>query len=167
MNPTEEFSCDLVAWAINSKPDKKLAAKVIKEFVLWKWSTRHGKYKKCQYWSESALEQYRGGDEVSLRHEHIIPRSFLADWLIKKYSKESATREKIFDDLARFCLGCVLTQNEDDSIRKDLTSKMPKDWNQEDPWARYREAFQNREVTIWKVIWDGNNFKKTEKILSV
>ena len=157
MNPTEIFLVDLCVWCLgHAAANKKLATKLIREFVLWKWSTRHGKYKGCEYWSENALEQYRNDDDNNLRHEHVIPRTFLTKLLMEIPTERAMNEKKVSDTLSNLCLGCVLTEDEDNLIPGYLISQMPKDWNGTDLWARYREAFNKSGITILKVNWTAN-----------
>jgi hypothetical protein len=159
----EIFLADLCVWCLNRSKkvdtDEKNTSKVIKEFVLWKWSTRHGKYKGCEYWSQKAFIQYQDGDDSNLKHEHVIPRNTVTELLIEKYTKQEVTAEIISTELSRLCLGCVLTEDEDNLIPSHLTSKMPKNWDKNDVWARYREAFQEDGITIFKVNWKANKNK--------
>jgi len=166
MNDYEQGLCEITKLAVTEIRDKKLATKLIKDFVLWKWSERHGKYKGCKHWSKSAFEQYETDGDSNLIHEHVIPRKVLADWLMRKYTNEYVTVEIISGDLSEFCIGCVLTELEDAAIPKDLNSKMPADWSKKDPWDRYKGAFQNG-IEICVVNWDEKNRPRIERTIKI
>jgi len=170
MENTEEFLSDLTAWCLNNvKTDKKLAAKVIREFVLWKWSIRHGKYK-GSYWSDRALVQYSEKMRKPAReaikgliHDHVVPRAYLTELLLSKATTKNQLRM-----LKKFCIGCVLAPAENNQLNKaKLKSEMPKDWNGKDVWARYKQAFQKDGITIKEVFWGKKSIKKTSDKLSI
>jgi hypothetical protein len=155
----ENDLCELAVWCLDPKmKDKKFARKVLKDFVFWKWSERHGKIKGCKYWSEIALHSYNDLD-AEFKHEHVIPRSYLANKLISKYPN-GVTKNQIQKDLNKFCIGCVITEDEDD-FPNDLRSNMPLDWDWNDGniWKRYGKAMK-----IWELSWDKMGFKKVKMI---
>lgn len=165
----EDFLCELSVWAIKQKQniDDNFSEQLIKDYVLWKWSTRHGKYKNCRFWSEDAIESKNRGEEIELRHEHVIPRKVVANMLIKAFSKETVTKRKIQQFLSTFCIGCVLTEKEDATIPNSLVSKMPNNWDEEDIWYRYREAFRENGIVIWEASWESKKLVKKRKVLTV
>lgn len=171
MNPTENCLVDLCVWCLSHAAGNKIfATKLIREFVLWKWSTRHGKHKGCEYWSKNALEQYRNVN--NLRHEHVIPRTVLTKLLMEIPTEHAMNEKKVSETLSKLCLGCVLTKVEDNLIPRHLRSQMPKNWNvnlidldRTDLWARYREAFNKSGITISKVNWTANVPTEIEQVL--
>lgn len=169
VNNKEDFLCELSVWAIKQKKNTgdNFPEQLIKDYVLWKWSTRHGKYEKCRYWSEDALESKNRGEEIELRHEHIIPRKVVANMLMKAFTKKVVTKRKIKQFLSTFCIGCVLTEKEDAAIPNSLVSQMPDDWDEKDIWCRYREAFREDGIVIWEASWESKRLVKKGKVLTV
>lgn len=116
--------------------------------VIWVWSEFDGKYKGCPYWSESAikLEEDLRKTHTAMSavypkrfvHEHIAPRTLITKRL---FSMDEPTAERIKEFLDAFCIGVVVTKDEDGKLNElGLRSSMPKDWDGKDPWARYRTA---------------------------
>lgn len=158
MNELEENLCNLVCWTLNSATNEKLSKFLIKDFVLWKWTERNGKYKGCHFWSEKALTHFPIHGESGLQHDHVIPRSVLFEELKKlKTPNNKIGKEEIYQFLNKKCIGCVLVKDEHVFFAKDeLTSSMPKDWDRIDPWARYRKI---KKIKVWKV---NSDLKKTK-----
>ena len=104
--------------------------------VVWAWSEFHGKIDGCPYWSEAAWlakSKPRG-----LMHEHVVPKKVVIDKLL---SLEAPSTEEVRDVLDRFCIGVVVTREEDARMtRLGLRSEMPENWDGVDPWARYAKA---------------------------
>jgi len=101
--------------------------------IAWVWSEFDGKYRGCRYWSKKSLKM--NGDNKMLCHEHIVPKRVIIE---KICSLKSPTKRKIFDILQHFCIGCVVTREEDKKLNHaGLRSKMPDDWDDKNPWARY------------------------------
>jgi hypothetical protein len=122
----------------------------LREWFCWKWTTRHGKYSGCRYWSERALQQCQDSGDSGLRHEHVVPRAEVARRLDTLLAGGAGAVE-LQEWLGRMCLGCVLTEEEDDQLGGRLTSRMPDGWDGVDPWARYRQAFAVGGIVIWEV----------------
>lgn len=54
---------------------------------------------------------------------------------------EDPSPEAVKDIFDRFCVGVVVTKEEDARLNElGLNSKMPSDWDQKDLWARYHAA---------------------------
>lgn len=104
--------------------------------VVWVWSEYFGKYDGCCYWSKKALKFK--GDTKSLCHEHIVPKKVIIE---KICGLKSPTKPKIREILERYCIGCVVTRDEDKELNKaGLRAQMPAGWNGDDPWARYKSV---------------------------
>lgn len=137
------------------------------------WTELDGKFeggvekKGCPYWSENALKVVREIKDRSqikklLRHEHIVPRIVLIDRIlgIPPHGKNITcwTAQEIEDFLNRFCIGAIVTKDDDDKKLNLLHKKcMPENWNWDtpspDPWARYRLSevvVYNPEHVIWR-----------------
>nr|CAA6830691.1 MAG: Unknown protein [uncultured Thiotrichaceae bacterium] len=107
--------------------------------ILWVWSEFYGKHKGCKYWSEEALRIWPTQEPSvkGLVHEHLIPRKVLIHKLFNEVERD---QHKIYEFLEKFCIGVVVTKAEDQALNDaGLNSKMPDDWNNQDPWARYTE----------------------------
>jgi hypothetical protein len=105
--------------------------------VVWIWSEFEGKYEGCRYWSEGALEARRTNKPIV--HEHLVPKRVIIDLLM---SIRNPTAGAIRDLLDRFCVGVVVSQEEDRKLNScRLRSTMPQGWTvNDDPWARHIRA---------------------------
>ncbi len=73
-----------------------------------------------------------------LRNDHVIPREVIRRVLLASESLSSAWVREV---LARWCIGSVITIEEDRRLTQEgLRSKMPDDWDGEDVWSRYLRA---------------------------
>lgn len=105
--------------------------------IIWVWSEFNGKHKGCKYWSEEALRVWsvQKPSVKELVHEHLVPRKVLIHKLFNEVEHE---QNKIYEFLDKFCIGIVVTKAEDKALNNaKLNSKMPDDWDNKDPWARY------------------------------
>lgn len=132
------------------KINPELRQLFLREWFCWKWTTRRGKYFGCRYWSERALEQLKESGDSGLRHEHVIPRAELAR-LLDAQLVRAVSAADLAVWLDRMCIGCVLTEEEDDRLGGPLTSRMPDGWDGGDSWARYWQAFGSSGIVIWEV----------------
>ena len=104
--------------------------------VAWVWSEYHGKYGGCRYWSKRALGMK--DNTKTLCHEHIVPKKVIIDKIL---ALKSPTKPKVNEILERYCIGCVVTRDEDKKlIKAGLRSAMPGNWDGVDPWARYKNV---------------------------
>ena len=149
----ERWLCELACWALNSN-QSTMAAKVIREFVLWKWSARNGKHRGCRHWSVSARNWFRenlpNARARNLRHEHVVPRVVVTELLLEARRAGEVPPQEVFNIFTKHCIGCVLTRDEDRMLAP-LNRAMPEGWNRDDPWARYRTAFANTDVRIVEI----------------
>lgn len=130
---TKEQICKDLAYVLNSSLSYGTKFAVLSE-ITWVWTEFHGKYSGCKYWSEEALKIKNS--QAQLIHEHVVPKKVLIGYLMEK-TKLSA--QEIYKFLEKFCIGVVITKDEDQKINNEgLRSKMPNDWDYEDPWARYK-----------------------------
>lgn len=103
--------------------------------ITWVWSEFDGKHQGCEYWSEKALAS--GLPNNQLVHEHIVPKKILIDSIMNYVEKSP---EAIYKYLDRFCIGAVVTKEEDNLLSENgLKSSMPDPWDG-DPWARYKHV---------------------------
>lgn len=103
---------------------------------MWVWSEFNGKHQGCKFWSEKALSS--GLQNKHLIHEHLVPRKVLMN---KLFSEVIPDKQNIFEFLDTYCVGVVVTKDEDNMLNKiGLRSEMPSDWDNKDPWARYKKV---------------------------
>ena len=129
---TKEQICKDLAFVLNSDLNYGTKFAVLSE-ITWVWTEFHGKYDGCKYWSDEALKIKNR--QSMLIHEHVVPKKVLIDYLM---GKQNLSPKEIYEFLEKFCIGVVVTKAEDQTINNiGLRSKMPSDWDFEDPWARY------------------------------
>jgi hypothetical protein len=160
----------LIALATNANQSGNIyldeIGELAREFLFHKWTHRHGDHVGVDYWSEKAITDFnknralpkgqRRKPSSFLRHEHVVPRAFLA----RKF-KEIKNPELISPFLNRFCIACILHKDEDKKIPPKLKSNMPENWNFEsnneeswsavDQWERYKCAFAEAKIKIFRV----------------
>ena len=104
--------------------------------IFWHWTEFTGKYHGCRYWSEAAHARRHRRDVKGLRHEHIVPKKVLLKMLFDLATPSTSAVRAVLD---RFCVGIVVIKAEDERLNQaGLRSRMPEDWDEQDPWARYR-----------------------------
>ena len=149
----EKWLCELACWALNSN-QPEMAAELVGEFVLWKWSAKNGKHKGCRHWSLSALNWFWSNPPNTrarnLRHEHVVPRVVVTELLLEDRRVGEVRPDEVFKILTKYCIGCVLTLDED-RLLSPLNREMPEPWNGDSPWDRYRSAFGNTDVQIMEL----------------
>jgi hypothetical protein len=124
-----------VAFVLNAPLSWGTQYAVIAE-TLWVWSEFDGKYKGCKYWSERAWAR-RDDKTKMLRHDHAVPKKILIAELRKLSG--TATPDQIERLLGSYCIGVVITKEEDDLLNDNgHRSTLPGE--ELDPWARYRKA---------------------------
>jgi hypothetical protein len=129
---TKEQICADVSTVLRSSLHYGTKYAVLSE-VTWVWSEFNGKYVGCKYWSKAAW-RLRGGDE-KLVHEHLVPKKEIIGQLVQL---KNPSPESVREVLERFCIGVVVTAEEDQRLNKlGLRAKMPEGWDGQDPWARY------------------------------
>lgn len=129
---SKETICKDVAFILNTDLSYGTKFAVLAD-ITWVWSEFYGKYKGCKYWSKEAKSEDFSNRE--LRHEHLVPKKVLIDTLM---SMEAPSSTEIFEYLDQYCIGVVVTIDEDKRLSYEgLRSKMPDYWDGKDPWARY------------------------------
>lgn len=129
---SKETICKDLAYVLSSEVSYGTKYAVVHE-ITWIWSEFNGKHQGCKYWSEKAINS--GLTNKELIHEHIVPRKVMISALM---NMENPTPDKIFNYLKKYCIGVVVTKEEDIRLNKaGLRSKMPNSWNEDDPWERY------------------------------
>jgi hypothetical protein len=83
--------------------------------------------------SREAISTQVSGGGQELRHEHAVPRIFLAKRIIELDLDVAAIQSL----LKRFCRAVIVTRSEDKDLKP--RNRMPNDWKWEggDPYARY------------------------------
>lgn len=90
-------------------------------------------------WSPAALAHAKTQGSTDLVHEHVVPFTCQAEWLLEVVEKNPWTsREDIAVMLRRFPMA-VITRDEDEVLNKaGYRQKMPRGWHVgDDMWARY------------------------------
>jgi len=104
--------------------------------ILWVWSEFDGKHKGCKFWSEKAHASNL--ETKHLIHEHLVPRKVITH---KLFNDIPHSKQEISDFLSDFCVGVVVTKDEDNMLNMaELKSSMPDDWDNKDAWARYKKV---------------------------
>jgi hypothetical protein len=127
----------------NWKPEDEACAKNVIDRSLWTWSvgvTSDGKYEGNPVWSEGALRSFKkwgkaissGNMSDSLRHEHVVPRAKLINYLFEKY-EQKISYEDLFLDLKSKGIGAVVTKEEHSRLDDKNV-----DFN--NVWKRYKDA---------------------------
>lgn len=130
---SKDTICRDLAQVLNADLSYGTKFAVVSE-ITWVWSEFDGKHQGCKYWSSTALRSRLPNKH--LVHEHIVPKKVIVNSLMNEVGR---TPERIYDFLERFCIGVVVTKDEDTALNSaGLRSKMPEDWDGEDPWARYK-----------------------------
>ena len=94
-------------------PAAKLA---VIDDVCWKWSEFEGKVKNSKYWTEDAESRFEEtGSIKNLIHEHIVLRKIIKELLL---DMETPSYEKVFKILDSFCVGVIVTKEEDAILNK-------------------------------------------------
>jgi hypothetical protein len=101
--------------------------------AVWVWSEFYGKYDGCPYWSIAAKQANSIKD---LCHEHVVPKRYIIERLL---ALSPATAEDVYRILSVYCIGAVVTREEDRQLTKaGFRSSMPDDWDTIEVWIRYR-----------------------------
>ena len=124
-------------------------SKALREPVHFLWSCRRGssKEKIARYRSLDSVGRKFGGGR--LRFDHAIPFNYLESELL---DAGELTSEGVREKLRKYSEVFVLiTKEEDDRMNASgLGSKMPDEWDQSDPLARYRavgvELVENKDA---------------------
>lgn len=125
-----------LAFVLKSKQLHRGTKQAVLDQVLWVWSEFEGKYHGCRLWSVAARAS--GSKREGLIHEHLIPRKIVRS---KLFGLKSPTPEAVYRILQRWCVGVVVTKEEDRRLNDlKLGSSMPKSWNGKNKRARYQHA---------------------------
>lgn len=132
---------------------------------------------------KKALDKYKNDNrdrdkemqylQKHFRHEHVVPKQLIINFLIEKMIKESkwineSNVENLFNKTLK---AAVVTKEENDNALNKYRDKMPEDikaeldnYSDKDTWARYNYASIQLMKVIWtdrkrnKTIEDGDNF---------
>ncbi len=116
--------------------------------VAWRWTTFHGKYEGCPYWTPAARQQFAARGINGLRHEHAVPKILVIKRLLGLASPDvkNVDETDVYQTCERFLIGVVITQEEDRILSKSFFKKMPPEFDDpasphyQDPWLRYRKC---------------------------
>jgi hypothetical protein len=130
----ERLSQDIAA--VLSSPDLSYGTKhVVLADAVWVWSEFYGKYAGCPFWSVAARE---ANSIKELCHEHVVPKRYIIQRLL---DLSPPTPEDVHGVLSTYCIGAVVTRDEDRQITQaGFRSSMPDEWDTKDIWIRYRLA---------------------------
>jgi hypothetical protein len=131
--------CNDIAFVLNSNLHYGSKYAILSD-ATWVWTEFEGKYVGCEYWSEAAwnIRSRLKERPNPLVHEHVIPKGIVIKRLLELPDK---TADSVNELMAKYCIGAVVTKAEDDRLNsRGLRSKMPDGWNEDDVWARYKEA---------------------------
>ncbi len=105
--------------------------------ILWGWSSRFGNYQGLSC-SKAAQKEFKQHGTKNLRHDHMVPRNLLVKIFLEMNDVSSSKTLKL---LKKFGGAVILTVDEDKTLNKlKLRQKMPKSWNRQDPYARYKAS---------------------------
>jgi len=85
---------------------------------------------------EAREKKKRTDNNKGLRHEHVVPRGFIARRIIELRLDAA----EIWPLLDRFCKAVIVTDNEDKLLKPKKEMPESWDWTSGDPYARYRRA---------------------------
>lgn len=139
-----------------SHPMRALARKQI-SMTMWRWTadafdTAKGlvvqdayKYNVAIHPTTDAAVLAHSNGAANLRHEHIVPRSFLTDAILRDDMSEDA----ILQFLQMFCHAAIVTASED-KLEIRPRNSMPSGWicDQGDILARYSETLR-LQLKVW------------------
>jgi hypothetical protein len=109
-------------------------SKALREPVHFLWERRDGKSKKrcAQFRSRASMLVQLGSG--ALIYDHAVPFKYLQEELL---DLPYVTRESVGNVLKKHCVVVLVTKEENDQLNKaKLGSKMPEDWNGNDPLAQ-------------------------------
>lgn len=107
-------------------------------FFLWELRNTKDKMRAAEYRSVASKDLMYGKGQIV--YDHSIPFCYLQHELLAMDNTQVSAKS-IKPILQRFCVSCILTKEEDQMLGKmGLGNKMPSDWNQKDPLARYTKA---------------------------
>jgi len=112
-------------------------SKALREPVHFLWERRRGsKLQAARFCSRAAVGLSFGGRQ--LVYDHAIPFRYLEAELLRLPTVDT---EKLRNILDRLGTAVLITKLEDDTLnRAGYGNKMPRDWDQKDPLARYKAA---------------------------
>jgi hypothetical protein len=112
--------------------------KALREPVYFLWTRRAGgrKEKLARYRSRASLELRHGNGQLVF--DHAIPFNYLQSELLQL---KEVTPEALRTILLRHEICVLITKSENERLNASgLQFKMPSDWDDDDPLARYKAA---------------------------
>lgn len=126
---------------------------ILLDHFLWAWTEFEGKYKGCNWWSEKAYEEYIKRKENKTKgfiHDHVVPRDVIRKEILKMLGNNSSY-EQLFDFFNMHLIGCVITKEEDNRLRKlGLKDVLGCNLDTHTAWNRYEIAKISRKKVEWK-----------------
>lgn len=135
-------------YLLSSKMKDYFKIELITDPFVWLWTeipakgVMKEKYISVPYWSENAIRTLGSGkaEEIkNLCHEHVVPRKFFAEKLVKEFaSKKNGQQENIinwiYDFYMKYAVAAVIDKKKDKFI-KGCNNDMPE--NPKTTWDRY------------------------------
>jgi hypothetical protein len=84
-----------------------------------------------------AIRIRRTGSIKDLRHEHVVPRNYIAKHIV---DDDIANVAAIADLLTNFCIAVIVTKAEDRKLRPRDSMPESWEWKTGDVFARYRNS---------------------------
>lgn len=112
--------------------------KALREPIFFMWEMREAKSKwaAAQFRSKASIGMKTGKGDIV--YDHSIPFAYLQRKLIALIDLTHASLKEV---LVQHNFACIITRDEDKKLRDcGLSRKMPDDWDNNDPTARYRVA---------------------------
>ena len=114
---------------------KSAYSKALREPIHFLWEKRNGSKKEDAATYRSINARGLSFGDNKLRYDHAIPYKYAMNEILDCKNLDS---EKLKHILESKIFACLITIEEDDLLNKaGYRSKMPKDWNGQDPLARY------------------------------
>lgn len=104
------------------------------------------KYLKTDFVSKkaaSAIKSRKQGDKIHLVYEHLVPKKKVFFKKLEDLIKQMPAdlEGKIFELLMKYYFVATITKEEDEqNFSKEIKHAMPKNWDGEDVFARYKAA---------------------------
>lgn len=113
---------------------KAAYSRILRETIFFAWEIREiSKHSNLRERSAAA----EGLPPSQLDYDHAVPMRIVIEMILNK----SPDREAVEDIIRRFVHGVLITKEEHEYLRKkELSSKMPDDWDGEDWAARYTKV---------------------------
>jgi hypothetical protein len=106
-----------------------------------KYSEKHHKHTDA---ARSVIEEIGSRSRrriPGLRHEHVVPRSLIEKMIFSDSNAIEGMKEGVAHILKKYLKVAVVTKEEARLLDSSgFKTKMPEDWDREDPYARYKKV---------------------------